>query len=281
MAPQTVLPPAESPESVAPPSPARALPEAAGGRGHEGLEREFDALESKFEAAVAELKTLRGRFKDVRDARDSAMQRAWADLDHKWFTGVLASATFFFILSFYVYSLLGQRLDHRPLPPGSDPVFSLLPVVNTVPLLAYGWLLVHVTAWVTWVVYEPRRIPYFLGTIGLFVLVRTLFVALNPVGAPPGMINLNASYLFAPLRGVLAFDNEFFFSGHTAMPYLYALFCPYPWYRRFFLAAAVVMGAAVLLSRNHYTIDVLGAFFMTYGIFALSRKLLGFLDPTE
>jgi len=62
---------------------------------------------------------------------------------------------------------------------------------------------------------------------------------------------------------------------------LYYLFCPYPWYRRFFLASTVLMGVSVLLTRNHYTLDVLGAFFMTYGIYALSRKLLGFLDPQE
>jgi hypothetical protein len=245
------------------------------------LEQELDALEAKFDSAVSELKGLRGKLRTARDARERAMKRAWADLDHKWLTIVLAAATFFCILSFYVYSAMGRSFDSRPLPHGADPFLALLPVWNMVPVLTYGWLVVHLTAWYTWVVYEPRRIPYFLGTIGLFVLVRTLFVALNPVGAPLGMINMNASYLFSPLRGVLAFDNEFFFSGHTAVPFLYYLFSPYPWYRRFFLAASVVMGASVLLSRNHYTIDVLGAFFMTYGIFALSRKLLGFLDPTE
>ena len=245
------------------------------------LEADLDALEAKFDSAVTDLKTLRAKLKAAHDDRDRAMKRAWADLDHKWLTIVLASASFFCILSFYVWSSLGRHFAARPLAHGADPFLALLPVVNTVPVLTYGWLVVHMTAWYTWVVYEPRRIPYFLGTIGLFVLVRTLFVALDPVGAPAGMINLNASYLLSPLRGVLAFDNEFFFSGHTAVPFLYYLFCPYPWYRRFFLAAAIVMGASVLLSRNHYTIDVLGAFFMTYGIFALSRRLLGFLDPTE
>lgn len=258
---------------------AREAPVSRENRSPDGLERDLDALETKFEAAVLELKTLRSKLKEARDARERAMRSAWADLDHKWFTIVLAAATLFFILSFYIYSHLGQVMDHRPLPHGADPLLSRLPLVDLVPVLTYGWLLIHVTAWATWVVYEPRRIPYFISTIGLFVLVRTLFVALNPVGAPPGMINLNAGYLLSPLRGVLAFDNEFFFSGHTAMPYLYFLFCPYPWYRRLFLAGSLVMGVSVLLTRNHYVIDVLGAYFMTYAIFALSRRLLGFLDP--
>jgi len=261
----------ETEKPPAPPAPQRT----------DGLERDFDALEAKFEQAVGELRSLRARLKEATAARDRAMKSAWADLDHRWFTVVLAAASLFFILSFYVYSHMGQAFDARPLPHGEDPLLARLPVLDLVPLLTYGWLVLHVAAWATWVVYQPRRIPYFLSTIGLFVLIRTVFVALNPVGAPVGMINLNASYLLSPLRGVLAFDNEFFFSGHTAIPYLYYLFSPFPGYRRFFLAGSLVMGAAVLLTRNHYVIDVLGAYFMTYAIFALSRRVFGFLDPAE
>ena len=110
--------------------------------------------------------------------------------------------------------------------------------------------------------------------------MSSIFVALNPYGPPDGMINLNAAYILSPLRGILAFDNEFFFSGHTSMPYLYFLFCHrMPKMRLAFLAGSLVMGACVLLTRNHYTMDVLGAYFMTYAIYRLSRYTLGWLDP--
>jgi hypothetical protein len=41
------------------------------------------------------------------------------------------------------------------------------------------------------------------------------------------------------------------------------------------------MGTCVLLARNHYTIDVIGAYFVTYAIYRLSLVLFGRLDhPT-
>ena len=39
------------------------------------------------------------------------------------------------------------------------------------------------------------------------------------------------------------------------------------------LVGALTMAAAVLLTHNHYTVDVLSAWFMGYAIFALSRTL--------
>ena len=42
---------------------------------------------------------------------------------------------------------------------------------------------------------------------------------------------------------------------------------------------SIVMAASVVLTRNHYTMDVLGAYFVTYSVYALSCWLLGWLDP--
>lgn len=277
------LRPVDSPiGSAAPQSgPARPKPPAPEREG-DLLQRDLEALEERLGQAVQELKNLRAKVSAASLEREAATKREWANLDHKWFTGVLSAATFFFILSFYIASTLGYYHDQTPLPGGVvDAVLSRLPVVDLVPVLSYGWLLTHMFALYVGVVYYPRRLPYLLGTIGLLVVVRTVFVALNPVGAPPGILNLNASYLFQPLRGVLAFDNEFFFSGHTALPYLYSLAVRERWLKFTFLAASVAMAVAVLLTRNHYTMDVLGAYFITYSVYRLSRHLLGWLDPED
>ena len=39
------------------------------------------------------------------------------------------------------------------------------------------------------------------------------------------------------------------------------------------LAGSIVMDGAVLLTRNHYTVDVISAYFMGYAIFVLSERL--------
>jgi hypothetical protein len=244
------------------------------------LARELDVLERKFKDALGDLRTLRDKWHDAFNERERKMRREWAHLDHKWFFIVLSAASFFFILSFYVWSEIGWYHDRTPLPAGADPLLNRLPIVNLVPVLSYGWLLCHLAALYLTVAFEPRRLPYLLTTVGLFVVIRSIFVAVNPYGPPLGMINLNASYVFAPIRGVLAFDNEFFFSGHTSLPYLYFLFFhDMPRARKALLGASVVMAACVLLTRNHYTMDVLGAYFMTYAIYRLSRYVLGWLDP--
>ena len=43
-------------------------------------------------------------------------------------------------------------------------------------------------------------------------------------------------------------------------------------WRPFFLAAAVVFGASVLLAHVHYSIDVFAAPFIVYGIFAIAQR---------
>ena len=63
------------------------------------------------------------------------------------------------------------------------------------------------------------------------------------------------------------------FSGHTAIPFLFFLFFETRLQKAVMLAGSLVMAATVLLTHNHYTVDVLAAWFMGYAIFALSRAL--------
>jgi membrane-associated phospholipid phosphatase len=68
--------------------------------------------------------------------------------------------------------------------------------------------------------------------------------------------------------------NDFFFSNHTALPFLMALIF---WNENKFvrwvsLVASGVFGVSVLLGHLHYSIDVFAAFFITYSIFHLAQK---------
>jgi len=233
----------------------------------------LEELERRFQSAVQDLKQLRSE-------RIAELRANWAETEHKLSAAMAAAVSLLFVCSFFVWSLVGQRADARVLPAGSDLLLDQLPLIDLVPVLTVGWLGVHVLAIYVCVMYCPRRWAFILATIGLLVLVRTAFVALNPIGPPPGILSLNASYLLAPLKGILAFENEFFFSGHVAFPYLYSrIYWHVAWARRTFVLLSVVMAASVVLTRNHYTMDVLGAYFVTYSVFALSCALLGWLDP--
>jgi hypothetical protein len=235
----------------------------------------LEELERRIQSAVQDLKQLRSE-------RIAELRANWADTEHKISAAVAAAVSFLFVCSFFVWSLVGQRADARALAPGSDILLDQLPLVDLVPVLTVGWLSIHMLAIYLGVMYSPRRWAFILATIGLLILVRTAFVAFNPIGPPPGILSLNASYLLAPLKGILAFENEFFFSGHVAFPYLYSrIYHRIVWARRTFVLLSITMAASVLLTRNHYTMDVLGAYFVTHSVYALSRWLLAGLDPEK
>ena len=63
------------------------------------------------------------------------------------------------------------------------------------------------------------------------------------------------------------------FSGHTAIPFLFALFFETRLQKTIMLAGSATMAISVLLTRNHYTVDVISAYFMGFAIFVLSRWL--------
>ncbi len=186
----------------------------------------------------------------------------------------VAAALSFFLLSFYIFYLFGGYHAALPLQPGDDLVLRNIPRWDWMPLLTYGWLAFHVAAFSAWARLEPRRIPYYLAAIGLFMCIRNVFVVLTPYGQRPDEITMYSHPLLQFFRGTLVFDNELFFSGHTGTPFLYFLMSRRtPRLRLFFLGFSVLMGAGVLLTRNHYAIDVLGAYFITYAIYRLSLRL--------
>lgn len=246
----------------------------------EFLEREIARLEAKFRESTEELKTLRERFRLVAlaereiKAEIAEIREEWVDLDHKWFKLVLGALLTFFFFSYFFYTNLGWYADQRALPGGSDWLLDRLPTVNLLPILSWGWLGLHLYAAAAAILYYPRRMPFLLFLLGGFLLIRTVFVFLSPIGAPARMLDMGKlDYLFSQIMGTYTFTNEFVFSGHAGIPFLFYLFFETPGLKKMFLAGSITMAASVLLTHNHYTVDVLGAYFMSYAIFVLSRKL--------
>jgi hypothetical protein len=112
-------------------------------------------------------------------------------------------------------------------------------------------------------------IPFALKSAALFILIRSAFITLTHLGPFPTHSYINQEAFFSPLN----LGSDFFFSGHTGLPYLMALvFWEYKFIRNVCLAASVVFGVSVLLGHLHYSIDVFSAYFITYSIFHISQK---------
>jgi hypothetical protein len=167
-----------------------------------------------------------------------------------------------------------------PFSPGIDLLVRQLPLLDWTGLLSQGYILFLSGFFLYWIRNDWRRLAYILTATAVMMLVRDVFLLLTPVGPLPGLIPLYTSKLVPGVRGYLEFDGELFFSGHTGAPFLYFLLS-----RRhralslICLAVSFANGLGVLLTRNHYAIDVLGAFVIVPTVVTLSRHFFGWMDP--
>jgi len=177
---------------------------------------------------------------------------------------VLLSAVF--LINFYAVSHATKSASN----PVSDIILSNVPVFNLNFLVVYCpfifWAFIGLFC-----LTDPKRIPFVLKSVALFVLIRSVFINLTQLGPFPDQADIDYT-----LRSVRFFTagGDLFFSGHTGAPFLMALIFGRNnlFWRISFTAVAIFFGVVVLLAHVHYTIDVLAAFFITYTIYVLATK---------
>ncbi|MBI5245700.1 MAG: hypothetical protein HY923_00855 [Elusimicrobia bacterium] len=245
------------------------------------LEQKLEELERRFTESAREINELRKLIPPAAQREIKEIKDEWHGIHYKWWIGVLAGLLGMFCLSYALYTKLGWVADQRALPVGNDWLLRRLPLVNTLPILSWGWFGLHLYACGAAVAYSPRRIPFLIYLLTVYMIVRTAFVFLSPIGAPAGMVDMRLhDAIFSRILGTWTFMNEFVFSGHTAIPFLFYLFFKTPGLKRLMLVGSLVMAIGVLLSRNHYTVDVIAAFFTSYSVYALARaSFKRFVEP--
>lgn len=151
----------------------------------------------------------------------------------------------------------------------TDILLNILPVYNVTVIFVYGFVIFCIFI-STLIVRDLPRLPFILKSIALFIIVRSVFVILTHVAPSPYVLVDFADFNFI-LRRII-FSGDLFFSGHTGLPFLMALLYWEKKYLRYlFIAISIIFGFTVLLGHLHYSIDVLAAFFITYGIYRLAQ----------
>lgn len=151
----------------------------------------------------------------------------------------------------------------------TDIILDNLPIMDVDGIFIYGAILFGLFI-IILLIKEPKQIPFIIKSIALFVFVRAVFISLTHIGpilqqAPP------VSNII--LRNLM-FGVDYFFSGHTGLPFLMALsFWENKYLSNIFLVTSVIFGASALAGHYHYSIDVFSAFFISYGIFHIARWL--------
>ncbi|MCX6766927.1 MAG: phosphatase PAP2-related protein [Candidatus Moranbacteria bacterium] len=153
--------------------------------------------------------------------------------------------------------------------PVSDIILDNIPTYNVSVLFFQGFGLFLALAAVLLII-RPKRIPFALKSLAVFILIRSAFIILTHMGPPANEMFFDPGTISKKLTA----GADLFFSSHTGLPFLAALvFWEEKIYRYLFLTLSLVFGAAVLLGHLHYSIDVFSAFFITYGIYHISRTL--------
>ncbi|MBI3573537.1 hypothetical protein HY090_00615 [Candidatus Kaiserbacteria bacterium] len=148
----------------------------------------------------------------------------------------------------------------------TDLVLSNTPAFDVESIYLYGPLIVFVFVLYVFI-RHPRSIAFTLKSAALFVFVRSIFISLTHMSIFP----VHAEVPTTGIAGYFESLSDLFFSGHTGLPFLLALIYWYPlWLRIIFIAVSIFFGIIVLLGHLHYSIDVLAAFFISYGIYHMA-----------
>lgn len=178
-------------------------------------------------------------------------------------------------LAIVIQVTAGRYSSHHALDAhyANDLFLDNLPTVNLDFLIVQGAIVFWAFA-LGLLAVRPRYLIFGLKTIALFVIARAFFINLTYVGIYPNHAVFDTTDVGYAFYKLFTFQGNFFFSGHTAFPYLMALiFWPEKKWRRFFAAMAFIFGLSVLLAHVHYSIDVFAAPFITYGTFKVAEQL--------
>jgi hypothetical protein len=199
----------------------------------------------------------------------------------------IAGALLFRYAAYAAMTALALWAELRPAPTLPDAVLGRLPYVPWVDRANYWvWLAVYVPLAVILLWTEPSRWVRYMVTGALVSLARGVTIALTGLGVPdpahagPGIgtrdFGTALAELLSPLgvfdRGAMAayLTKDLFFSGHVATTFLLWLYLRgRPCLAPIALAASLAVTASVLLSHLHYAIDVVGAWAITFALFAL------------
>lgn len=154
----------------------------------------------------------------------------------------------------------------------NDLILDNIPTVNLDEVIVQGAILLAALT-IFMIIRHPRYLLFSLKAVAIFIAIRSLFINLTPLGIYPEQAVFDQGF-GSGLYNYLNFEGNYFFSGHTGLPFLMALiFWQKKWARNLFFGVSLLFAVSVLLAHVHYSIDVFAAPFISYGIFRIAKYL--------
>ena len=164
--------------------------------------------------------------------------------------------------------------EGKTLPMLSDLILDNLPVVD-VSLIYDIVALIPIILLIIYIIHkkEYNRIPFFLLLIGLFYIVRGIFIVLTPFGNPP-MFNGSDP----PFHGFANYELGVYPSGHVGNVFLLLLLVNNMTYKWIIGICLIIVILALFLAHGHYSIDILSGLFFSYAIRSFGERHLSMFD---
>lgn len=194
--------------------------------------------------------------------------------DKKFLISVMAHTFFLIVSIFFTYLASSYNDGYANGNVVPDLLLDHIPIVDVSYLFFQGAFFFALSV-IAVFLFIPESMPFALITSALFFSTRALFMTLTHLSAP-----FIAHYSFMEYEhGVpqavfsLTSGNDLFFSGHAGFPFLLALiFWNFKPVRHYFLLCSAIASVIVIIGHLHYSIDVVAAFFITYGVFEISKR---------
>lgn len=180
----------------------------------------------------------------------------------------------FLLISLLINYFSGMYVSNVPGVVAPDLILDHLPTIDLDFLFLYGSLLLLAIFFIYPLLFRVRDLHKVISQFSLIVFVRSIFMSFTHLALPLTSYTFSLPYIFS----FFIFQNDLFFSGHTALPFLGFLLFKNKKIKYFFLASSIIMAATVLLMHVHYTIDVFSAYFITYGTFKIGERFFSKID---
>lgn len=177
-----------------------------------------------------------------------------------FFTGL---GIFSIVVAYIINYHAGQFATLRASLPVEDFLLGIIPLAEWAVDIHLGVSTVLIFAVLSLLWFFPRHIPFALLSLALLIFTRAIFINMTYIGIYPDA---------SPISGSpITFGGDLFFSGHVAIPFLFALiFWKKEILRYIFIGASIFLGVATLFSHVHYSIDVFAAPFIAYGVYIVA-----------
>ncbi len=199
-----------------------------------------------------------------------AWRKAWGNKGFRQKTVVASVVLIAVLIAFpFFFTLIEQRNGTQ----FNDRLLQFIPAIDVSGLT---FVVIWSSTLFLWV--RCAQKPYiFLVTLCSFVILcftRMITITLFPLNPPEGLIPLRDPISSLFYGGPEVFiTKDLFYSGHTATQFLIFLCLRKRNDKIIALLCTLTVAALVLIQHVHYTIDVLGAFVITYFVYLLGKKI--------